>query len=469
MFEPYFAAHDQIQKIRSGVVSAEEYVRASLDRIESIDSAGYKLNSVVALSYKVGEISKSADAELPLAGLPVLIKDNVEALGLPGTAGSLALSRYPVKKDSTIVARLRAAGAQIIGATNLSEWANIRSTESTSGWSGVGGLTANAWIHERSAGGSSSGSGAAISAGLVSLAVGTETDGSIVCPASLNGCVGIKPTVGSVPRDGVIPISSSQDSPGSMARTVKDTALLLEIMMGTHGLTEAATQHRRLKIGVVNSWITNHEGTDLLLESAINLLSKSGLELVEVELSPPNDETGKDEYEVMLHELFDDLGGYLETRCDENLATLLDLIRFNEANAARELKFFGQELFEQASLLGGRRGEYSKKRARNLEWATSTLNKGLEGVDVLIGATYSPAWVSSLGQGDDYSNSSWITMAPAIAGTPIGCIPMGITDGLPVGLGIVSRKDDEVGLIGAMGQIERVLNIGILEPTFLKK
>ncbi len=466
--EPYANAHDQILEIRSGKNSSNESVSASLDRIQKIDSAGYQLNSVLALVPRVGEIDLDTDSNLPLAGLPVLIKDNIEAVGLPGSAGSLALGSYPVQVDSPIVSRLRAAGAQIIGATNLSEWANIRSTKSTSGWSGLGGLTANAWIHERSAGGSSSGSGAAISAGLVSLAVGTETDGSIICPASLNGCVGIKPTVGSVPRDGVVPISGSQDSPGSMARTVKDAALLLEIMMGKSGLVDATAQNRPLKIGVVNSWLTGDAGTDALFENATNLLGKSGFQLLEIDLSPPGEETGNDEYEVMLHELVDDLGEYLKSRCDEKFASLSDVIRFNQKNSATELQFFGQELFDQAILLGGRVGEYANKRARNLAWARTTLEKGFKEVDILIGATYGPAWISKLGAGDDYSNSSWITMAPAIAGWPIGCVPMGVTAGLPVGLGIVSRKNDEIGLVNAMAQIETVLGLGILEPTFTK-
>jgi amidase len=219
---------------------------------------------------------------------------------------------------------------------------------------------------------------------------------------------------------------------------------------------------------VVKSWITGHGGTDDLFEHAINLLTKSGISLSEIDLAPPDDATGTDEYEVMLHELFDDLGSYLRTRCDSKLATLADVIDFNRENSAEELQYFGQELFEQSILLGGRTAEYVQKRARNLAWATAALEKGLGSVDVLIGATYSPAWKSALGKGDDYSNLSWITMAPAIVGAPIGSIPMGLTDGLPVGLGVVSRKNDEHTLITAMAKIERVLDLGILRPTFLQ-
>ncbi len=291
----YSSAHDQIISVREGKSSPRHLAEASLDRIESVDSSGYKLNSVLALAPRSQEYAEHIDITLPLAGLPIFIKDNIEAVGLPGTAGSLALTKYPVMRDSPIVSRLRAAGANVIGATNLSEWANIRSTNSTSGWSGAGGLTANPWKHIHSAGGSSSGSGAAISAGLVSLAVGTETDGSIVCPASLNGCVGIKPTVGSVPRLGVIPISASQDSPGAMARTVYDSALLLEVMMGTSGLVNASLEKSSLKIGVVKSWLTDHEGTDALFDGAVAQLGNSGITLVDVDLPAPDESVGEDE------------------------------------------------------------------------------------------------------------------------------------------------------------------------------
>lgn len=464
----YASAHYQLKAVREGRSSSRQLVEAALDRIESVDSSGYELNSVLALSNDARENAEHSDATLPLAGLPILIKDNIEAVGLPGTAGSMALSGYPVERDSPIVSRLRAAGANIIGSTNLSEWANIRSTKSTSGWSAVGGLTANPWNHAHSAGGSSSGSGAAIAAGLVSLAIGTETDGSIVCPASLNGCVGIKPTVGSVPRMGVVPISASQDSPGSMARTVQDAALLLEVMTGTSGLVEATLDRRSLKIGVVKSWLTTHEGTDQLFYGVLDQLTKSGMTLVEVDLSAPDDSIGEDEFHVLLHELVDDLASHFSIRCDSDLASLADVVRFNRENADTELRYFAQELFEQALQLGGRGEEYFQKRVRNLAWAEKTLASGLDGVDVLIGATYSPAWVSTLGKGDDHSKSSWITTAPAIAGTPIGCLPMGVTDGLPVGLGVVSRRNDEARLMTAMAQIESSLALGILEPTFIK-
>ena len=464
----FLSAHDSIANIRSGKTTAADLANEALERIQSIDASGYELNSVLAVSKSALSDALTIDKNLPLAGLPILIKDNIEAVGLPGTAGSKALENYPVKKDAELVTRLRAAGANIIGATNLSEWANIRSSKSTSGWSAVGGLTANPWIHKHSAGGSSSGSGSAIAAGLTTLAVGTETDGSIICPASLNGCVGIKPTVGAVSRVGVIPISDAQDSPGSMARSVLDTALLLEVISGITGLVDAANSTQPIRIGVVKSWLSGDAGTDKLFEAAIEALTKSNVTLVDVKMSAPAESISNDEYECLLHELVDDLGTYLPGRTNNEIVSLAEVVKFNLVNAETELKYFGQELFDAALELGGRARAYNRKRSRNLEWATQTLDSALKDFDVLIGATYSPAWESTLGKGDDYGQNSWITMAPAIAGYPIGCIPMGITEGLPVGLGVVARANDEVKLVAAMAQIESALGLGVLHPTFTK-
>lgn len=464
----FLSAIDSIAQIRSGKTTAAELATEALERIQSIDASGYELNSVLAISKSALSDALTIDPNLPLAGLPILIKDNIEAIGLPGTAGSKALVDYPVKKDAELVTRLRAAGANIIGATNLSEWANIRSTKSTSGWSAVGGLTANPWIHQHSAGGSSSGSGSAIAAGLVTLAVGTETDGSIICPASLNGCVGIKPTVGAVSRVGVVPISDAQDSPGPMARSVKDAALLLEVLSGISGLVDAADSTQPLRIGIVKSWLSGDAGTDKLFEAAVDTISKSNLTLVEVKISAPADSVSSDEYECLLHELVDDLGAYLPGRTDDAIVSLAEVVKFNLANSDTEMKHFGQELFDAALELGGRARAYNRKRSRNLQWATQTLDAALKDVDVLIGATYSPAWKSTLGFGDDYGQNSWITMAPAISGYPIGTVPMGITEGLPVGLGVVASANQEAILVSAMAQIERALGLGVLQPTFTK-
>ena len=464
----YLSAHENIAAIRSGKTTAAELATEALERIQSIDQSGYELNSVLAVSKSALSDALTINQDLPLAGLPIFIKDNIQAVGLPGTAGSKALENYPVKKDAELVTRLRAAGANIIGATNLSEWANIRSTTSTSGWSAVGGLTANPWIHKHSAGGSSSGSGSSVAAGLVTLAVGTETDGSIICPASLNGCVGIKPTVGNVSRVGVVPISDAQDSPGPMARSVADAALLLEVLSGIPNLVAAANSTEPLRIGIVKSWLSGDAGTDALFEAAVNALSKTDAKLVEIKVSAPAESISNDEYECLLHELVDDLAAYMADRTDGAIVSLAEVVKFNLLNSDTELKYFGQELFDAALELGGRARAYNRKRSRNLEWAKQTLDTALTDVDVLIGASYRPAWESTLGKGDDYGKNSWITMAPAIAGYPIGTIPMGITEGLPVGLGVVARANDESKLVAAMAKIESAIGLGVLKPTFIK-
>ncbi len=436
----------------------------SLSKISEIDQSGYKLNSVLAVTENV----EFNEAVGPLAGIPILIKDNIEAIGLPATAGSLALAQTPVVRDSTIAKRLRAAGATIIGSTNLSEWANIRSGKSTSGWSAVGGLTANPWKHALSAGGSSSGSGAAVAAGITSMAVGSETDGSIVCPSSLNGCVGIKPTVGSIPRDAMVPISASQDTPGPMAQTVAQASLLLDVLTGQNKFHSALTLDTPLRIGVVKEWVTQDTGTNALFQDLLGKLSKS-IQISEISLPEPSEDEGEAEFKVLMHELNEDLASYLQSRDGAKVKTLHDVVDFNLARAESELQHFGQEYFELALQLGGRNDEYRKLRERNLDWAVSkVLNPGFEKFDILIGETYAPAWKSNLGGGDDFGSASWISMAPAIAGSPIGALPMGLVNGLPVAVGLVCRANQEERLIQAMALIEKTLDLGVLKPTFLK-
>jgi amidase len=445
-------------------MSDRESYEASLGKISDIDKSGYQLNSVLAVSENLtfNEIAG------PLAGVPILIKDNIEALGLPATAGSKALADTPVVRDSTIAKRLRAAGATIIGSTNLSEWANIRSGKSTSGWSAVGGLTANPWKHAHSAGGSSSGSGAAVGAGIVSMAVGSETDGSIVCPASLNGCVGIKPTVGSIPRDAMIPISASQDTPGPMAQSVELAAKLLEILTDKKEYLDALNGDNQIQIGVVKEWVTQDSGTNQLFQELLSKLSKE-VKITEISLPSPSDEEGESEFKVLMHELNEDLASYLATRQGARVKTLQDVVNFNLKNADPELQYFGQEYFDLALKLGGRNSDYKKLRAANLDWAVNkVLTPAFEKFDILIGETYAPAWKSNLGGGDDYGSASWISMAPAIAGTPIGALPMGLVNGLPVAVGVVARANQEDRLVQAMSLIERVLDLGTLQPTFTK-
>jgi amidase len=445
-------------------MSNRESYEASLSKISDLDKSGYQLNSVLAVSENLtfNEIAG------PLAGVPILIKDNIEALGLPATAGSKALADTPVVRDSTIAKRLRAAGATIIGSTNLSEWANIRSGRSTSGWSAVGGLTANPWKHAHSAGGSSSGSGAAVGAGIVSMAVGSETDGSIVCPSSLNGCVGIKPTVRSIPRDAMIPISASQDTPGPMAQSVELAAKLLEILTDKKEYLDALNGDNQIQIGVVKEWVTQDSGTNQLFQELLSKLSKE-VKITEISLPSPSDEEGESEFKVLMHELNEDLASYLATRQGARVKTLQDVVNFNLKNADSELQYFGQEYFDLALKLGGRNSDYQKLRAANLDWAVNkVLTPAFEKFDILIGETYAPAWKSNLGGGDDYGSASWISMAPAIAGTPIGALPMGLVNGLPVAVGVVSRANQEDRLVQAMSLIERVLDLGTLKPTFTR-
>jgi len=440
-------------------------IEESLQKVSEIDQSGYRLNSVLALT----ENLKFNETEGPLAGLPILIKDNIEAIGLPATAGSLALQDTEVVRDSTIAKRLRAAGATIIGATNLSEWANIRSGKSTSGWSAVGGLTANPWKHAHSTGGSSSGSGAAVGAGIVEMAVGSETDGSIVCPASLNGCVGIKPTVGSIPRDAMIPISASQDTPGPMAQTVAQAAGLLDVLTNKNIYAQAIHSDEPLRIAFVKEWATANSGTNQLFSELLSKLSAANIKVTEISLPAPTDQDGTAEFEVLMHELNEDLAAYLTGRTGTRVKSLNDIVKFNIKNSSAEMQHFGQEYFEQALQLGGRNSDYEKLRKENLDWAINrVLNPAFAGFDILIGETYAPAWKSNLGGGDDFSSATWITMAPAIAGTPIGCLPMGLVDGLPVSVGIVSRANEEARLIAAMAKMEKVVDLGVLVPSFIK-
>lgn len=463
------SATDVIAKLHTRELTSVDLVTHLLDRIQQRDQGENGLHSVLALADDALEQARKADASEPvgpLHGVPVLIKDNIEAIGLPGTAGSLALANRTVTRDAELVRRLRDAGAIILGSTNLSEWANIRASSSTSGWSAVGGLTGNPWSQTRSVGGSSSGSGAAISAGFAPLAIGTETDGSIVCPASMTGCVGIKPTVGSVSRDGVIPISSSMDSPGPMARTVLDAALLLEAISDISGAVAAASEQQHLTVGVVREWLTQHEDTDAVFESAVAKLREAGVTVKEVSMKPRTDESQADEGTVLFHELLEDLDEYLRNRPGDGVKSLSDVVAFNKAHADEELQHFGQDYFEIALKSGGRNQKYRSARQRNLNWAiTKTLNPAFESVDVLISPAYGPAHLSDLVNGDRFIGGG-LSGASAIAGWPIGSLPMGFVHGLPVGMGVTARENDEVTLVRAMATIERILGLGILVPTF---
>jgi len=455
-------AYADVFTLRRDRVSAESLVDLLMRRIADLDAPGspIELRSVLATSETAVEEARACDRSEPsgpLHGLPVLVKDSIEVAGLPSTAGATSLVGRPPASDAPLVRRLRDAGAVILGTTNLSEWANIRSAHSTSGWSAVGGLTGNPWALDRSPGGSSSGSGAALAAGLVPLSVGTETDGSITCPASVNGVAGIKPAVGSVPTAGVVPISSSQDSPGPMARTVDEVALLLEVLMAKPGILERARQGvNGLRVGVARTWRTGHPGTDELFDDAVRRVVAAGAIAHDVQAAVPSPDDEEDELTVMLCELVDGMAAYLPSRGPDGPQDLAQVIAHEISHASTELVHFGHDQFERAVELGGTSTHaYKGARARNLAWAVETcLEPAFDGADVLIGPTYGPAWKSDLTLGDNVPASP-ITKAPSIAGWPIATAPMGLVDGLPVGLGAVGRPGSEALLLAVCRTVEQ--------------
>ena len=442
--------------------SAEANVRAALERIARIDP---QLHSVIAVDLTAIEQARSLDrqrrARGPLFGVPVLIKDNIESAGpLPTTAGSLALANNVTNRDAPLVARLRAAGAVIVGKTNLSEWANIRSTRSISGWSAVGGQTRNPWALDRNPCGSSSGSGAAVAAGLVRMAIGTETDGSVTCPASINGIVGLKPTVGLVSRTHIVPISHSQDTAGPMTASVREAAELLTAIAGsdaTDSATVEADKRRRdyaagldanslkgKRIGVMR--FASGFGTDAAFETALALLRQRGAVLVEIKRFDDK-LIGKNELPVLLTELKVDMAKYLKgSPATIPARTLGELIAFDKAHQVQEMSLFEQELFEQAQKTKGLADPaYKKSRATSFQAA------GPNGIDkllrdnrvvALVGPTMPPAWKIDAANGDQISGGGAGTLA-AVAGYPHLTVPMGLVKGLPVGLSFIGPKWSE--------------------------
>ena len=459
--------------MQAGKLTSQKLVKLYLARIRAIDKAGPRINSIIELNPDALSIAKALDAERkakgprgPLHGIPVLLKDNIATADkMQTTAGSLALIGVKPPRDAFLVTKLREAGAVILGKTNLSEWANMRSTRSTSGWSARGGLTKNPYALDRNTSGSSSGSGAAMAASLAAIAVGTETDGSITSPASLNGLVGIKPTLGLISRNGIIPIAHSQDTAGPMTRSVADAALLLTAMAGVDA-RDAATKDAKVldytkfldkdglkgaRIGVVRG---NFGGANDLasaaVEDALKVLVARGAILVDpVELA----KTSKyelTEYEVLLYELKADMATYLaEFAPGSNIKTLKDIIEFNEKHSARELQFFGQEHFVLAEAKGGLDSkDYLEALANNHLYSRAEgIDKVLKEhkLDALVAPTGIPAWLTDFINGDA-SGTSFTTPA-AVAGYPHVTVPAGQVFGLPVGISFVGAAWSEPTLI----------------------
>lgn len=451
--------------------SAENVLQSCLRRIEAVDRSGPGLHSILALNPEALSLARELDKERkaghlrgPLHGVPVLLKDNI-ATGdrMATTGGSLALAGQHALRDARLVQRLREAGALVLGKTNLSEWANIRSTRSTSGWSGIGGLTRNPYALDRSTSGSSSGSAAAVAAELAPLAVGTETDGSIVSPASMCGLVGLKPTVGRISRDGIIPISFTQDTAGPMARTVAEAALLFEVMQGvdpedpTTGLAPERVMMTALdsqalqgaRLGVARNFFTGFDEADALIEQAIDLLRAKGAVVVDpVDL--PAVSYGEAELSVLLHEFKAGLAAWLQTFMPQApVQTLEDVMNFNSANRSREMPWFGQELFEQALALGSLESDDYLNALATCRQAAR--EDGLDKVfkahrlDALIAPTGSPAWLIDP-VGGDHCGASFSTPA-AVAGYPHLTVPAGLVRGLPVGLSFVGPAWSEARLL----------------------
>src|ERR1700683_4290345 len=475
-FELEEADMRQLQKRMSeGSFTARSLTAQYLERIEAIDRRGPMLNSVIELNPDALSIAASLDAERqakgvrgPLHGIPILIKDNIDTADrMMTTAGSLALEGSIAQRDSFVAARLRAAGAVLLGKTNLSEWANMRSGYPTSGWSGRGGLTRNPYALDRNPCGSSSGSGAGVSANLCAVAIGTETDGSIICPSSSNGLAGIKPTVGLVSRAGIIPISHSQDGAGPMCRTVRDAAIMLGALTGIDprdyatnaSQGKSSTDYAQFcdpnglkgaRIGVARKYFGFNDAVDALMEQSLDVMKKQGATLID----PADIETlGKfDESEllVLMYELKADLNAYLATLGPHApVRTLKDIIDFNDRNRQKEMPYFGQDLFLKAEAKGPLTEKaYLDALDKNHQLARTegidaTMDKNR--LDAMVAPTGGPAWLTDLVNGDHVAGGS--SNAAAVAGYPNINVTAGSILGLPVGISFFGRAWSEPTLI----------------------
>lgn len=466
--------------------NAEADMARRLAQIEAHEDGPDGINAIISLADDPIGLAREAEGRGILKGRSVLVKDNIETADLPTTAGSLALKHNQTGRDAPLISRLRAAGGVILGKANLSEWANIRSNRSTSGWSALGGLTRNPHATDRNACGSSSGSGAAVAAGFAWGAIGTETNGSITCPASINGVVGFKPSVGMVSRTQIIPISGTQDTAGPMTRSVHDAALLLTAIAGedpadpvtigvpreadyTTGL--ASFSLKGVRIGVMRKQVGNRADVAALFDNALADLERAGAVLVDIEFEPDR-KMYSDSFAVLMFELREEMGKYLssipEIQEDPTPRSLADLIAFNKANAETEMRWFGQELFEQAEAATDRNA-YETARTNALRLAgPETLDRLLSEHDValLIAPTRGPAWVSDLVGGDNYNGSIGFGAPAAIAGYPHLTVPMGAVEGLPVGISFIGAKWRDHEVLKAGAAYERARTALLPAPSF---
>ena len=465
------------QRMQQGKLTSTALTRHYLDRIAHIDQAGPSLRAVLQTNPDALTLAAKLDADRtttrgPLYGMPVLLKDNIDTGDrMLTTAGSWALADHPAVQDAGLVARLRKAGALILGKTNLSEWANFRSSHASSGWSGRGGQTRNPYVLDRNPCGSSAGSGAAVAAGLTAVAIGTETDGSIICPAAMNGIVGIKPTLGLVSRSGIVPLSHNQDTAGPMARSVADAAALLSVIAGSDPrdpATAQADQHatdytrfldpnglRGKRIGVVRQLAGAEPYSDRVLDQSIALMKAQGAVIVDPVQLPHLNELGAPEMTVLLYDFKHDINAYLASRPNLPVKNLADLIAFDKRDAAREMPWFGQELFEQAQAMGPLTDKVyvealaKAKRLSGPEGIDAALQA--HHLDALLAPSTSPAFVTDPVLGDHILSGDptvgGASQPAAVAGYPAITVPAGMAHGLPVGIVLFGAKWGEPTLI----------------------
>jgi amidase len=469
----------------SGRLTAHAIAERYLARIDAVDKRGPTLNSVIELNPDALAIADALDRERkdkgprgPLHGVPVLIKDNIDTADrMKTSAGSLALAEAVAPRDAFLVERLRAAGAVILGKTNLSEWANFRANGSTSGWSGRGGQTRHPYALDRNPCGSSSGSGAAVAANLCAAAIGTETDGSIVCPSGICGIVGIKPTVGLISRAGVIPISVSQDTAGPMARTVADAAALLSVLTGIDPrdpATNASRAHiakdylqfldpaglKGARIGVARKTFGITPPMEKLLKTVLDEMKSQGATIIDPAEIPTAGKFDRAEMQVLLYEFKAGLNAYLATAAPAvQTRTLAALIEFNDTNRDREMPFFAQELFINAQKKGTLAAlEYRKARQDCIRMSrTEGIDATLHAhtLDAIVALTNGPAWLTDLVNGDRFTGGS--STPAAVAGYPSVTVPVGDIHGLPIGLSFIGSAWSEPHLIRLAYSLEQAI------------